>query len=74
MRRARTTAAACATLILLICAWILLALSAPSLATSGHLARDTHPIDWRLRAYDAAPVSDGHTVAIPPCTAFQPTD
>ena len=41
MRRARTTAAACVTLILLICAWILLALSAPSMATSSPRSVDT---------------------------------
>ena len=74
MRRARPTAAACATLILLICAWILLALSAPSMATSGPPARDPQHIDWLLRSSDAAPVSAARTVAMPPCTTFQPID
>jgi hypothetical protein len=74
MRRARTTAAACATLILLICAWILLALSAPGMARSGTLAGQRQQIDWLLRTSDAVPVSDVRTVAVPPCTAFQPID
>ena len=74
MRRARTTAAACVTLILLICAWILLALSAPGMATSRPLARDPQHIDWLLRYNDVAPAAAVRTVAMPPCTAFQPID
>ena len=74
MRRARPTAAACATLILLICAWILLALSAPGMARSGSLTRDTQRIDWLLRASDATTAPNGHTSATEPCSPFRPAD
>lgn len=74
MRRARTTAAACVTLILLICAWILLALSAPGMATSGPLARDSRHIDWLLRASDTSTASDAHASAAEPCAPFRPAD